>query len=262
MIKVLEIIAIKNNKYQIIISQNEEEESIVVPESVLIRMNIFSPRVISENEYQQITKVLDEDLLLEKAYHFIDYKMRTISEVKKHLQKSTNDEEVIQRIILKLKKDQYLNDDFYVKTYLSEKIDFDLVGPAYIKQKLILKGIHFDLIEQNMAVFTDEMQYEKLFELIKKETKYPIKSPFKKAYTSLKTKLIKKGFSISIVDSAMLSNIDLIKSVIDEKQLIEKELKAMKKHHSLETWVEKDQAIKKLFNKGYDYEIIKKLLKG
>ncbi|MBN2604486.1 MAG: RecX family transcriptional regulator [Bacilli bacterium] len=261
MIEVTQIIAI-NHQYKVVIMQDDKEETITVPESVLTRLNIFSPRVISLSEYHQITKELDEDILYEKELHFIDYKMRTISEVKKHLQKSTKDEEVINKIITRLKKNQYVNDDLYVKTYISEKIDFDLVGPAYIKQKLILKGIHYDLIDQNIISFSDEMQFDKVFELIKKETKYSIKSPFKKAYVSIKSKLIKKGFGLHIVESAMLSNIDLIKSVIDEEQLLEKEIRDIKKRTSLETWEEKDKVIQKLLYKGYDYELIKKLLKG
>jgi regulatory protein len=262
MIKVIEIVAINQNRYQVVIVQNDKEETITVPESVLIRTNIFSPRVISLSEYNQITKEVDEDILYEKELHFIDYKMRSISEVKKHLQKSTKDNEVINKIIARLKKNQYLDDDLYVKTYISEKIDFDLVGPAYIKQKLILKGIHYDLIDQNLIVFTDDMQFDKVFDLIKKETKYAIKSPYKKAYLSIKSKLVKKGFSIQIVESAMLSNVDVIKSVIHEEELLEKEIRDIKKRNPLQTWEEKDKAIQKLYQKGYDYELIKKLLKG
>lgn len=262
MIKVLEIIAIKNNKYKIILSQKEVEESIIVPESALVRANLFSPRVISLTEYKQITKMFDEDILYEKALHFIDYQMRSISEVKKYLKKATDEEELILNIVARLKQNQYLDDDRYVKTYIAEKIDFDLVGPAYIKQKLILKGIHYDLIDQNLVRFTDEMQYDKIYELIQKATKYPIKNPLKKALASMKSKLVKKGFHIRIVESSLLSHVDLLKNVIDEKKLILKEIQDIKKRNKLETWVEKDQAIQKLYRKGYDYELIKTLLKG
>lgn len=262
MINVLEIIAIRPNYYKILISNNDKEETIVISENVLIKNNLLSPREITDKEYKLITKVKDEEVIFEKALRFIDYKMRSISEVKKHILKSTQDEAVINRVITRLKQSQYLNDDLYVKTYLNEKIDFDLVGPRYIKDKLIQKGIHYDLIEQNLITFSDELQYGKIVELIKKETRYPIKSPVRKAYVSLKQKLVNKGFSLNVIESALLSNIDLIESAIDEENLLQNEIDGLTKRNPIVNRDDKNKMTKKLLSKGYDYELIKKLMKG
>jgi regulatory protein len=188
--------------------------------------------------------------------------MRTISEVKKHLGKDIKDTDVINKIINRLKINGYLNDDFYAKTYMNEKIDYDLVGPRYIREKLILKGIHYDIIDANLINYKEENQFDKVFELIKKETKYKIKKPYKKAYMSLKQKLVNKGFSLGVIESCLLSNIDLIKECIDEDTLILREIDKLKKKYDFNNYLEKSKAVKNLLSKGYNYETIKEHLKG
>jgi len=261
MISLVEITKSKRNRYRLIISNNGTEEKHVVSENLIIKYNLLTPRELSNYEYKTITKVKIEEILYEKALVFIDFKMRTISEVKKRLRKEVEDEDLINKMIKRLKKDKYLNDDFYVKTYVNEKLEYDLVGPGYIKEKLILKGVHFDLIDQHLISYTEKYQYDKIDQLIKNETKYKIKKPYKKAYLSLKRKLVTKGFSLGIIESSLISHSDLIKEMIDESPLLERELSVLKRKYDLSKYEEKSKVIKALLNKGFDYELIKKHVK-
>jgi len=261
MINLVEIKRTKRNRYLLIISIDDQEEKHIVSENLIIKYNLLSPRELSKYEYKTISRVKIEDLLYEKALVFIDFKMRTISEVKKRLRKEVEDEVIINKLIQRLKEDKYLNDDFYVQTYINEKIEYDLVGPGYIKEKLILKGIHYDLIDQHLIKFTEKYQYDKINQIIKNETKYKIKKTYKKAYLSLKRKLVTKGFSLNIIESSLISNKDNLKAVIDEEPLIKRELDRLVKKYNLSNYEEKSKVIKALLNKGFDYELIKKSVK-
>lgn len=262
MIFLEEISKRKGNRYLLKISNNNVLETYLVYENMIIRYGFLSPRELSKSEYQIIKKDKTKDLLYEKALRFIEYKMRSISEVKKHLKKDKIDETSIKQVIDKLKQNGYLNDDLYAKNYINEKIDYDLVGPRYIKEKLILKGIHYDIIDSNLIVYSEESQFDKVFELIQKETKYKIKKPYKKAYMSLKQKLVNKGFSLAIIESSLLSNIDLIKDCIDEDSLIVREVEKLKKKYDFNEYTDRSKATKSLLSKGFNYEAIKKHLKG
>jgi len=262
MIFLEEISKNKGSRYLLKIRNKKEIESYLVYENTIIKYNLLSPRELSNDEYNIIKKDKTIDKLYEKALHYIDYKMRTISEVKKYLSKEVKEKEVINELISKLKMNGYLNDDLYAKTYMNEKIDYDLVGPRYIKEKLILKGIHYDIIDSNLISYKEESQFDKVFELIKKETKYKIKKPYKKAYMSLKQKLFNKGFSLGVIESSLLSNIDIIKECIDEDSLILKEIKILKKKYDFDDYQDKSKVTKSLIGKGYNYETIKKHLKG
>ena len=257
MINLVEISRTKRNRYLLIINNNNKEEKHIVSENIIIKYNLLTPRELSKHEYKTISRVKIEDLLYEKALVFIDFKMRTISEVKKRLRKELEDEDLINKLIIRLKNDKYLNDDFYVKTYLNEKLEYDLVGPGYIKEKLILKGIHFDLIDQHLIRYTDNHQFDKINQIIKNEIKFKIKKPYKKACLSLKRKLVSKGFSLSIIESSLLSNKEEIKEMIDEKPLLIRELAILKKKYDLSKYEDKSKVIKALLSKGFDYELIK-----
>lgn len=262
MIKIDEIIKTKGDRYLLKILNNGVIETHFLSENTIIKYGFLTPRELSEKEYQLVVKDKTSNLLYEKALKYIDYQMRTISEVKKYLKKEIIDDSVIDKIIKKLKENGYLNDDLYVKTYLTEKLEFDLVGPMYIKQKLILKGIHYDIIDSNLINYNDDIQFDKILELIKKETKYPIKKAYKKAYLSLKQKLVNKGFSISIIESSLMSNHDIIDDAIAEDDLLKREVELLKKKYDLSDYTEKDKAIKSLLSKGFNYDKIKLYLKG
>ena len=126
---------------------------------------------------------------------------------------------------------------------------------------VILKGIHFDLIDQHLVKYTEKYQVGKINQIIKNETKYKIKKPYKKAYLSLKRKLVSKGFSLRIIESSLLSNIDEIKAMIDEEPLLARELDKLVKKFDLSKYEDKSKVIKALLSKGFDYELIKKHVK-
>ena len=258
MTKIIDIKKLRNNTYLVTFNVNSVTKTHVLTEDTIIKFNILKSKDIEDKEYKKIISINEDDVLYQKALHFINYQMRTISETKKHLHKNTKDETVINRIIKKLKDQQFLNDSNYVKEYVTQKIEFDLVGPKYIKDKLIQKGIHYDLITENLITFHDELQFGKIEEIIKKETKYPIKKPFKKAYISLKGKLVNKGFSLNIIESQLTSFRDIIKESCLEDELITKELDMLLKKFDKTDFKEKDKIIQKLLQKGFDYNTIKK----
>jgi regulatory protein len=257
--KVTSIKKLKNNHYIVIVEENNKEQTILVTEETLLRCNVISPRDITDQEYKLLKSTKDVDLLYDKAIHFVDYQMRTISEVKKHLKKSTVDEKAINQLIDKLKSQGYLDDIRFVKEYVTQKIEFDLIGPKAIKQKLIDKGVHFDLIDAELIRFTDEMQYQKIYQLIEKETKFKIKKPYLKAIESLKRKCISKGFKLSIIDSSIASFKDKIEEACDETDLLIKEFDKLSKGVDISNYLEKDKLIQKLRQKGFAYQSIKNL---
>jgi len=262
MIYLKEISKTKGNRYLLKVENIDKLETYLVYENIIVKHSFLAPRELTELEYKIIKKDKTTDQLYEKALKYIDYKMRSISEVKKYIGKEIKDDEVIRKIILKLKDNGYLNDDFYTLTYMNEKIDYDLVGPRYIKQKLILKGIHYDIIDSNLINYKEENQFDKVLELIQKDTRYSIKKPYKKVYMSLKQKLVNKGFSLGVIESCLLSSVEAIKACIDEDALIQKELENLKKKYDFSEYSGRSKATKSLLSKGYSYEIIKEYVKG
>ena len=222
MIKIGDIKKQKSDRYKIEVTVNDEVVKHIITENTIIKHNLLTKNTLTKEEYNRIIKDNEYELLYLKAIHFISYQMRTISEVKKNLRKDTLNETLINKIITELKRHKYVDDLYYVTQYVKEKREFDLVGPRNIKEKLVKKGIHFDLIDE-----------------------------------ALRT----KGFSFNIIESALLSSKDLIEEMIDENALIMAEINKLKGKYDLNKYEEKNKLIKKLMLKGYHYEIIKSHLK-
>lgn len=256
--QVTQIKKLRKGQYVVII-EGIKTETIIVTEDVLIKCNLLSPRTITDQELRTLKKENDDSMLYQKAIHFIDYQMRSISEVKKHLKKNTKDESKIKHLIDKLKDQGYLDDIRFTEQYVLEKMEYDLLGPKSIKQKLIDKGIHYDLIDTELIKYTDELQYQKIYTIIEKETKYKIKKPYKKVVESIKRKLVSKGFSLNIIDSSLTSYQDRIKQVCDEENMLQRDFEKLSSGVDISNFEQKDKIIKKLLQKGYSYQAIKNM---
>lgn len=260
MIKISNIKKLRSDTYVIEIEKNESKIPHIITENTVIKYNLFNKEKLTIEEYKKIIKDNEYETLYLKAINYISYQMRTISEVKKHLEKSTKNTILIEKIIKELKSKRYLNDKEYVKEYINEKIEFDLVGPKYIKEKLVKKGVHYDLINEILLNYNEHLQYDKVYELISRELKFKQKKPYQKTYLSLKQKLISKGFSLSIIESSLLSRKDDIISMIDEEELLYKDYMKIKDKFNLTKYDEKNKLIKKLLLKGHNYELIKEFI--
>ncbi len=258
--KITNIKKLRNDSYVIEIEENGTKVPHIITENTIIKYHLFSKESLTKEEYKNIIKDNEYELLYLKAINYISYQMRTISEVKKHLLKSTKNQTLINKIITELKGNRYLNDKEYVKEYINEKMEFDLVGPKYIKEKLISKGVHFDLIDEYLSQYNEHIEYDKIYTLISKELKYKLKKPYQKVYLSLKQKILSKGFSLPIVESSLLSRKDDILEMIDEDNLLQLDFNKIKDKYDIKKYDEKNKLIKKLLSKGHKYELIKEFI--
>jgi regulatory protein len=232
----------------------------IITEKTMVDYNLYQGKELSDNDINKIVKSGAKDALYAQTLVFVTYQMRTISEVKKHLTKKGANKNQIDEIILMLKKNRYLDDKKYASEYIKEKIEFDLIGPKKIKQDLIKKGIHYDLMNQYLPLFTREIEQEKLNQIIAKETKYPIKKTYAKAVTSLKQKCVHKGFHISNIETVFATNKSLLKSAIDDQSLLDNAISKAMQKYDVTSYEERNKCIQSLMRKGFTYEqIITKL---
>jgi len=241
-----------------------EHNGVVIPHistvHLILKYRFTEGQTLTSDQYKTFIKDNEFTQLYDRALSYISYQMRTISEVKKQLKTKVKDDVLIQKVIDELKRNRYLSDSEYVKEYVTEKLLFDTVVPMYIKEKLIRKGIHYDLIDAELIRFTEDLEYAKIEDIIQKEIRYTLKKPLKKVLESLKRKCISKGFHIAIIDSQLLSFKEDIMAMIDESGLLVKELKQSTKQLKSGDYEEKQKVIKKLLSKGYSYEAIKNLI--
>lgn len=140
---------------------------------------------------------------------FLSYRFRSEKEVRDHFKiknrrsKINTDETVIEKVIEKLKEQNFINDKEFAKEWIESRIRFKPRSLNLIKLELRKKGIDQELLD-NLKFTVDDSENAK--KLIEKKLGRFKNLPKEKIYQKLGRYLASKGFGWEI-----------IKSVIDEE---------------------------------------------
>lgn len=85
-------------------------------------------------------------------------------------------DEIVDEIVEKLKEEKYLNDERFIKAYISDKFKFNKWGKIKMRYYLKMKGLPDDLIQNGL----DEIDEKKYKEVLIKTLKDKAKSVKKK----------------------------------------------------------------------------------
>lgn len=239
--KIIKYKKLPGNKYKITLDNND----IILYEDIIIKNMILLKKDIKEDE---LKKYLDENIFYEgyyKALNYIKFRMRSTSEIEKHLVKDFN-KDLIEKIILKLTKEGYLNDDYFTVCYINDSINLKNIGPNKIIYELEKLGIDKSIVVKNIKVFTSSKEEEKIKKLIDKKIKTNKNKTVSNLKSSIKLDLVNKGFTKELIDK-YVNNIFFDETGIYEKEYNKIYNKLSKKY----TGYELEQRIKqKLYQKG------------
>lgn len=152
-----------------------------------------------------------EDLDFDKYYNyslrFLSYRPRSEKELKDKLKIKKVEFSIIERIILKLKEHNFLNDEEFTKWWIDQRTTFRPRSLRLIKIELKQKGILNDVIDniiQN-SEYKIKNEKEKAYKLIEKKMERLKDLPRQEVYQKAGSFLARRGFDM-----------DTIHSVIDE----------------------------------------------
>lgn len=180
-----------------------EKYAFSVDEDVLIKYQL--KKGMELDEFTQM-EVLYQDTVrkaLGTAIQFLAIRMRSEKEVKDYLKLKEIEVPVIQEVVHRLYNLNYLNNKEFALAFVRTQINTTDKGPIVIKLELKEKGIEDSLISEVLEEFTCELQLSKLQNLCQKaqnkkrtESQYVFEQKLKQA-------LNRKGYSFSIIDTAM-----------------------------------------------------------
>lgn len=242
----------KKYKYHTAITFNNENYEI--ENEIIIKYSISVGRNFTNNEWNII--------LEDNKYYYYDRlgknklkRLMTTYELKNYLLDKDAPINIVNTLIEKYEKYKFLNDEYYAKTYIQNKMTKE--GPRLIFSKLSDKGIKKEIInsELNKVDELENIKYyinSKLIK-IKNKTKKQIKEQLKRDLTI-------KGFNFSLVSSSV--DEQLINFKVDETKIIEKEFqKIYKRHKNSKDINELKQFIKqKLYQKGFNIDNINNII--
>lgn len=251
--RIQKIIKQKNGKYKIVL---EDQSSFTAYGDIILEKELL------------LTKEIDKDILDEifedSLFYDIYYKMirkikvryRSEKEIQNLLEEEAISDEIKHKIIARLKQNNLLNDDHFIKCYINDRLHLHLDGPHLLFQNLKEYGIDEAKIIDEISKIDEKIFVEKVYKYIEKK----VKSNHKYATSMLRQKILEslrqKGYDKDMILGVFES------FSISDTYIIQKEYEKIfhKVSHKYEQKEWKFQIKQKLYGKGFSVEEINKVI--
>ena len=171
--KIIKYKKLNGNKYQVTLEDNRKVnlyEDVILEKELLLKKEIDDLEIlINANQKYDI---------YEQALRYINIKLRSVYKMKEYLLKKDYNEEEVTKTIDKLIKNGYLNDQYYSKCYINDRINLSLDGPNKIRNYLDNMHINYEVYEEYLEVFNKDMIYERINKYLNKQVKVNKKSMY------------------------------------------------------------------------------------
>lgn len=148
--------------YQITLENNNK---ISLYEDTILKFNLLISKKIDLKDRE----LFDFDMRCAAYYSglkLLKNRTRSKKEVSDKLFELDFSKELVEFAIEKLEKQGYINDLFYAKSFVNNKIITTTNGPYKIKKDLLNKGVKQDLIDEALSDYTSDIEKEKIRKMI------------------------------------------------------------------------------------------------
>lgn len=157
----------EKDKYKIYLDNNQIVETY---EDIIIENNLLIKKEITEDQINIIKQKTEYSKIIHKLQKLIGTKYRSEKWVREYLKKipyinKKEQEEIIEN----LKKNNFINDERYAKSYTNDKINLSLDGPYKVINDLAKENIN----KQNLVLelYTKDIINEKIVKIINKKNR-------------------------------------------------------------------------------------------
>ncbi len=242
--KIQKYVKDKQNKYKVII----DDEEYILYDDVIIKYNLLAKSDIDAISLREIIIFNDELKSYYESIKYINKKLRSEKEIITYLEKKGIESSVIKTTIKRLKDNNFLNDDYYLKAYLSDQINLTNNGPRKITASLLNQGLKEDIINEKIDAISSDIWENKVNKYIAQKIKNNHKSSAYMLKIKITNDLVNLGYDKEIV-SSLISNFE----ITDNDALKIEYQKAKRQLEKKYTGYELSQHIReKLYRKGFN----------
>jgi regulatory protein len=239
------------NKYRVFF---DNDLKIDLNDNIILKYELLLKKEIDQKLFDEIVLANNKENIYEHALKYINIKIRSKEEIYNYLNKKGYEKEDINNTITRLEKNNLINDDLYVKSYIHDKFYLSSDGLNKIKKYLL----DLKLDESIINKYIDEIDREDILDKLNKLIDKKIKSSKTYSGNILRLKLINYFFELGYNKSdieEILNNKDLMDIDFGIKEYNKLYNKYSKKYdgYELENYIRN-----KLYQKGYDLNEIKK----
>ncbi|MBB5355598.1 regulatory protein [Anoxybacillus mongoliensis] len=240
------------------VEEDGSKQVVSVDQDILIEYRIKKGMAVTAEQWAEMMKKDDEKQAYKLALRFLAYRMRSKREVADYLAKKDIDARTIERVIVKLQHERYIDDEQFAHAYVQTQMNTTMKGPYVICRELMDKGISDDVIAKAMERYTEDMQRDKAIKWIEKINKQSKKRSYQEQKIYIAQLLHMKGFSPHIVEVA--------KQHVTENDEAEWEAlmyhgeKAHRRYAKYDCYTYEQKMKQALYRKGFSLSLIEKFL--
>lgn len=260
--KVHNLFPLKNNRYECVLKSDDNEITFELPESIINKYGLYKGRVIEREEFDALNDHEKVTEAYQKALKFLTVKDYTRKQIIEKLNRlDLYDDIQIDMTVNLLTEKNLINDEEYAIDYLQRASKLGL-GINKAISNLRMKGIDDDIIEKHRDAYGEETEFQTALEIVEKAYANNSKKSRAAMINSIADKLYLKGFSSSVINKVM-SSFDFYANEELEEELILKEFdKAFKRYgEKYEGRALYNKIYVYLMRKGFDYQLIKQVMK-
>jgi regulatory protein len=167
--------------------------SIALSSSLVLDYNLFPGKEISQSDLDLLKSAEEEARALEKAYHLLSFRMRSEGEIKKRLS-SDFPPQVIEKVLKRLKKYKYINDQDFAQRWTRERQSSR--GKRMLQFELLSKGVDLEAVSGALSEIGPEQEFENALNFILGKKKNLLKVP--DGDQKILSLLSRRGFSYEV----------------------------------------------------------------
>ena len=249
----IKIISIKKLKKIGMYELTTSMDKIEVSDDIIVKFRLEKDLEIDSTLYKKIKKENEKRNIFFKVCNYISYGMRSEYEIYKYLEERDVSQADIIKIIKELKDLNMVDDEMLAKFILDSTIR-NKKGPKVFYNKLFERRLK---VNKDDFIYDEDMEEEVLDVVIPKLVDKKTNLPIKKQKEQLYQKLIRDGFSGSLIEKK-INSISFTSNALD---YLDNEIKKLKKkYEKLPDDDKQTKIIQSLMRKGYEYSDIKKVI--
>ncbi len=247
--KILKFVKDKGNKYKVIIDDDEY----VIHDDTIVKYSLLTKKEITKSELDEIISYNQEMDSFYLALKYISKKMRSEREIREYLKKKEVASAVIDKVIVALRKRNYIDDERYIRAYINDQVNLSKNGPLKIIKCLRDMGMSSELIDEYMSKIPDTVWQEKVEHIILNK----IKTNHNTSAINLKKKiiiyLVGLGYDKQVCET-ILNKYDIIDDDIYKKEYSKAKRQLEKKYqgYQLEQKIKERLYRRGFYNKNYE----------
>lgn len=249
-LKILKFRKIESSKYKLFLDNGEE---ISFYEDVILKYHLLLTRRVSEKCLIEMNKLNKYYEVYYTGLRFIKSRFKSAGDLKKALLNQGYDLENIDLVIDKLKKQGYVNDYLYAKSFINNRIVTSTYGPKKVRNELILHEVDPEIIDKAMVEYDTSIQLEKIEKLAYKSYRSNKSRGGEVLKRKIIANLLTQGYELDCIQ-IVVDKLDYAPNDSIAKKEYDKLYKRLSRKYKDE---ELERKIKeKLYAKGLKYEVV------